>query len=142
MEDPRFQETPGLILGTAAYMAPEQARGQVVDKRADIWAFGVVLWEMLAGKPLFSGDTVSDVLAAVLRGEPDWGLLPEELPTPVELVCVDAWNANAARSVAAWLGYPALSEQTPGGGLPDRRTVPLMPGRRPIDRLNLVRRAL
>jgi serine/threonine-protein kinase len=66
----------GLILGTAAYMAPEQAKGRVVDKRADIWAFGVVVWEMLTGKPLFTGETVSDVLAAALTRDPDWRNLP------------------------------------------------------------------
>ena len=57
----------GLILGTAAYMAPEQARGKPVDKRADVWAFGVVLYEMLTGRRAFAGDEISDVLAAVLR---------------------------------------------------------------------------
>ncbi|MBP1620101.1 MAG: serine/threonine protein kinase, partial [Acidobacteria bacterium] len=66
----------GLILGTAGYMAPEQARGKPVDKRADIWAFGVVLYEMLTGKTLFPGETVSDVLAGVLTREPDWARLP------------------------------------------------------------------
>ena len=57
----------GVIMGTAAYMSPEQARGQTVDKRADIWSFGVVVYELLTGKLLFDGDTVSDTLAAVLR---------------------------------------------------------------------------
>src|SRR5713226_8908111 len=66
----------GVILGTAAYMAPEQARGAVVDKRADIWAFGVVLYEMLTGKQPFAGETVSDTLAAVLRAEPQWDSIP------------------------------------------------------------------
>ena len=66
----------GVILGTAAYMAPEQARGKPVDKRADIWAFGCVLYEMLTGRRAFAGDDVSDVLAAVLAREPDWTLLP------------------------------------------------------------------
>ena len=66
----------GIILGTAAYMPPEQARGKRVDRRADIWAFGVVLFEMLTGKQLFSGETVSDVLAAVLTRNPDWARLP------------------------------------------------------------------
>ncbi len=73
----------GVILGTAAYMSPEQARGKRVDKRADIWAFGVVLYEMLTGARLFGGETVSDVLAAVLRADPDWSLLPPGLPAPV-----------------------------------------------------------
>jgi serine/threonine-protein kinase len=66
----------GLILGTAAYMAPEQARGKPVDKRADIWAFGVVLYEMLSGRRLFEGDTISDMLVAVLKQEPDWNRVP------------------------------------------------------------------
>src|SRR5438552_2029249 len=70
----------GMILGTAAYMAPEQARGKQVDKRADIWAFGVVLYEMLTGKRLFDGETVSDTLAAVLTKEPDWSMLPTATP--------------------------------------------------------------
>jgi len=68
----------GVILGTAAYMSPEQARGKPVDKRADIWAFGVVLFEMLTGERLFAGETVSDVLAAVLTRAPDWSALPAE----------------------------------------------------------------
>jgi len=70
----------GMIIGTAAYMAPEQARGKAVDKRADIWAFGAVLYEMLAGRRLFDGDDASDVLAAVLRQEVDWTALPAGTP--------------------------------------------------------------
>jgi Tol biopolymer transport system component len=70
----------GVILGTAAYMAPEQARGKAVDKRADVWSFGAVLFEMLSGKRLFAGETVSDTLAAVLRADPDWSLLPSSTP--------------------------------------------------------------
>jgi Tol biopolymer transport system component len=66
----------GTILGTAAYMAPEQARGKTVDKRADIWAFGCVFYEMVTGKRAFAGDDVSDVLASVLAREPDWARLP------------------------------------------------------------------
>ncbi len=73
----------GMILGTAAYMSPEQARGKTVDKKADIWAFGVVLWEMLTGKQLFVGETVSDVLAAVLTREVDWAVLPPRAPRPI-----------------------------------------------------------
>jgi len=70
----------GMILGTAAYMAPEQARGKVVDKRADIWAFGAVLFEMLTGKRAFPGEDLTDTLASVVRAEPNWTLLPAGLP--------------------------------------------------------------
>ena len=70
----------GVILGTAAYMAPEQARGQAVDKRADLWALGAVIYEMLTGRRLFEGELVSDVLASVLRQEVDWASLPPATP--------------------------------------------------------------
>ena len=70
----------GFLLGTAAYMSPEQARGKRADRRADIWAFGVVLFEMLSGQRLFSGETTSDTLAAVIRAEPDWSELPAATP--------------------------------------------------------------
>jgi len=78
----------GVILGTAAYMSPEQARGKLVDKRADIWAFGVVLYEMLTGRRLFSGQTVSDVLAEVLKSDPDWKALPPGTPSRVSRLLV------------------------------------------------------
>jgi len=73
----------GMILGTAAYMSPEQARGHAVDRRADIWSFGCVLYEMLTGRQIFSGATVSDMLAAVLRADPDWEALPRETPASI-----------------------------------------------------------
>ena len=71
----------GMILGTAAYMSPEQARGKTVDKRADIWAFGCVLFEMVSGRPPFTGDTVSETLADVMKSEPPWPTLPASVPT-------------------------------------------------------------
>jgi len=70
----------GMLMGTVAYMAPEQARGQEVDKQADIWAYGVVLFEMLTGRTAFPGDTVTDVMAAVVTQEPDWNTLPPGMP--------------------------------------------------------------
>jgi eukaryotic-like serine/threonine-protein kinase len=73
----------GVILGTAAYMSPEQAKGRAADRRSDLWAFGCVLYEMLTGYRAFGGDGVSDTLAAVLRGEPDWSALPLETPAPI-----------------------------------------------------------
>jgi serine/threonine-protein kinase len=73
----------GVILGTAAYMSPEQAKGKVVDRRSDIWAFGCLIFEMLSGKQCFCGETLTDTLAAVVRGEPDWDNLPAETPTAI-----------------------------------------------------------
>ena len=70
----------GVVMGTPAYMSPEQARGQTVDARSDIWAFGCVLFEMLTGRPAFAGETTTDVLAKILEGQPNWDLLPPETP--------------------------------------------------------------
>jgi serine/threonine-protein kinase len=83
MNSPTFTSPPtevGVILGTAAYMAPEQATGKAVDKRADIWAFGCLLFEMLAGRRAFSGETTSEALASVLKDDPNWSLLPADTP--------------------------------------------------------------
>jgi serine/threonine protein kinase len=68
----------GMILGTATYMAPEQAKGRDADKRCDVWAFGCVLFEMLAGRRAFDGEDVTEVIAAIVRAEPDWGALPAD----------------------------------------------------------------
>src|SRR6201988_1394751 len=70
----------GVIFGTAAYMSPEQARGKAVDKRADIWAFGCVLYELLCGWPAFEGEDITEILAAVVKTEPDWTALPAATP--------------------------------------------------------------
>ena len=80
----------GVILGTAAYMSPEQARGKQVDKRADIWAFGVVLYEMMTGQRVFKGEDLSDTLAEVLTKEPDFG----KVPVKVRGCCSDVWNGT------------------------------------------------
>src|SRR6202140_374451 len=76
----------GVILGTAAYMSPEQAKGKAVDKRTDIFAFGAVLYELLTGKAAFHGEDVGDILAAVVRAEPDWNRLPENIPQSIHLL--------------------------------------------------------
>jgi len=73
----------GVILGTAAYMSPEQASGKVADRRSDIWSFGAVLYEMLSGKQAFAGESVSDTLASVLKVDPDWSVLPQDTPASV-----------------------------------------------------------
>ena len=82
----------GVILGTAAYMSPEQARGKAIDKRTDVWAFGCVVYEMLTGRAAFAGDTLSDTIAAILEREPDWSVLPAATPVPIRrllLRCLD-----------------------------------------------------
>ena len=80
MLSPATMTSAGIILGTAAYMAPEQARGKAVDRRADIWAFGCVLYEMLTGRRTFEGEEVTDTLAGILRGDPAWDALPPSTP--------------------------------------------------------------
>ena len=82
----------GVILGTAAYMSPEQAKGRVVDKRTDIWAFGCVFYEMLTARRAFAGEDVTDTIAAMVRGEPDWSALPKDTPPQIRLLlkrCLD-----------------------------------------------------
>lgn len=92
----------GAILGTAGYMAPEQARGKTVDKRADIWAFGCVLYEMLTGTQAFEGETVADILGAIVRAEPDWSKIPANTPERVRRVmryCFEKEPAQRIRDI-------------------------------------------
>ena len=92
----------GLILGTAGYMSPEQASGQATDQRSDVWAFGVVLYEMLAG-PLFSGESVPHILADVLKTEPDWSRLPKNLHPRLKLLlerCLTKKPRNRLHAIA------------------------------------------
>ena len=93
----------GVILGTAAYMAPEQAKGKPVDRRADVWAFGGVLFEMLTGKRAFEGEDVTDVIASIMRGEPDWTALPAQTPPAIRKLlrrCLEKDRAKRLDSMA------------------------------------------
>jgi serine/threonine-protein kinase len=89
----------GLVLGTAAYMAPEQAKGRAVDKRADVWAFGCVMYEMLSGKRAFDGDDVSETLASVLKDEPDWSALPQTANSAVRVLLRRCLQRDPARRI-------------------------------------------
>jgi predicted Ser/Thr protein kinase len=117
----------GLILGTASYMSPEQAAGKPVDKRADIWSFGVVLWEMLTGKRLFEGETVSHTLASVLQGPINFDPLPKETPASVKTLlkrCLDRNVRNRLRDIGE--ARVALEE-----GVPVVQTTEARPSRLP-----------
>jgi eukaryotic-like serine/threonine-protein kinase len=112
----------GVILGTAAYMAPEQAKGKSADKRSDLWAFGCVLYEMLTGRRTFDGDDASDTMAAVLRAEPDWSALPSGMPPAIRLLlrrCLEkdrrarVVDAGAALFVLRELSAPASPSVQP-----------------------------
>jgi serine/threonine-protein kinase len=90
----------GMILGTAGYMSPEQARGREVDRRADVWAFGCVLYEMLTGYKTFAGETISDTLAAVLKVDPDWDALPDDTPPGVMRMLRRCLNRDVERRLS------------------------------------------
>jgi len=115
----------GMILGTAGYMSPEQANGQPVDKRADIWSFGVVLWEMLTGHRLFAGETVAQTLVEVLRGPIEFEQLPRETPGAIRGLlrrCLDRNAKNRLRDIgeARVAIEAALAGETPVEGAPAR----------------------
>jgi eukaryotic-like serine/threonine-protein kinase len=128
----------GMILGTAAYMSPEQAKGQRVDRLADIWAFGCVLFEMLTGRKSFDGETVSDVLAAVIMKDPDWTALPDTTPPSIQKLvrrCLQKDQRQRLRDIGE--ARIAIEETLSGTGVspvevhgqdahatPQRRTLP------------------
>ena len=97
---PAVMTGAGVLLGTAAYMAPEQAKGRAADKRSDVWAFGCVLFEMLAGRRIFQGDDVTDVLVAVLSKEPDWTALPAATPPAIHRVLRRSLQRDRRRRLA------------------------------------------
>ena len=90
----------GTILGTAAYLSPEQAKGRTVDKRSDVWAFGCVLYEMLTAKRAFDGNDVSETLAAVLRDQPDWTALPADTPAPIRTLITRSLEKDRSKRSA------------------------------------------
>jgi serine/threonine protein kinase/Tol biopolymer transport system component len=91
----RMATQAGVLMGTAAYMSPEQAKGKTVDRRADIWAFGCVLYEMLTGTMAFHGDTVTDTLAAIMKEDPDWSRLPAATPMPIRALLHRCFQKDA-----------------------------------------------
>jgi serine/threonine-protein kinase len=131
MDSPTFASPvtqSGVILGTAAYMAPEQARGKIVDKRADIWALGVVLYEMVAGRPPFDGETISDTIAAVLRQDVDWTRLPADTPDGLRRLlrrCLErdpADRLHDAADVRLSIDDAQREDRRPAAGHPAART--------------------
>ena len=126
----------GLILGTAAYMSPEQAKGRAADKRSDVWAFGCVLYEMLTGRRAFDGEDTSDTLASVLKTDPDWTALPADVPLAIRTLiqrCLakDRRQRIADMSVASFVltekasleSAPASPASTPASGVSWRKRV-------------------
>jgi hypothetical protein len=132
---------PGVILGTAAYMSPEQARGRAVDKRTDIWAFGCVLYELLTGKPTFHGEDITEILAAVVKSEPDWTALPANISPSIRVLlqrCLRKDRRQRTPDAAILrieiedaLAAPAAAESTAaaiGTGMLGRRALMLAAG--------------
>lgn len=135
---PALVSGAGVILGTAAYMSSEQARGRPVDKRSDVWAFGCVLFEMLTGRRAFEGEDVTDTLSRVLQREPDWTLLPAHTPPAVRRLlarCLDK-NRNkrlpqiviAVNAIRRPSGETAIAPNV--GRVGQRRSVALRPDAR------------
>jgi len=122
----------GTILGTAAYMSPEQARGKKLDKRTDIWAFGVILFEMLTGERMFHGETVTDTLAGILHREPDLGLLPPSTPPRVRRILSRCLEKNPEHRLRD-IGEARIALSSPDGEEPmdEQHATPTASGARP-----------
>jgi serine/threonine protein kinase len=132
----------GMILGTAGYMSPEQAKGKSVDRRADIWAFGCVLYEMLTGKQAFESETVSEVIAAVLKTEPDLSALPAGTPARVQNLVRRCLEKDPKRRLQA-IGEARIAIEETISGAPDTgATLAAAPGRAPGPPLQPWRQAL
>ena len=115
----------GVILGTAAYMSPEQARGRVVDKRADIWAFGCVVFEMLSGHRTFEGELISDVLASVLKTDPNWRALPVDTPAALQRLLRRCLEKDPRRRLQA-IGEARVQIEDLLSGAPDAAGAPAL----------------
>ena len=133
----RMATQAGIILGTAAYMSPEQARGKNADRRSDIWAFGVVLFEMLSGKRLFVGETTSDTLAEVLKMEPDWTLLPANTPPRIRELLQRCLKKDARQRLQS-IGDARIALEEAISNVP-QGTAPVNdpPAKRPLSRTML-----
>jgi len=133
----------GIIIGTAAYMSPEQARGRAADKRADIWAFGVLVFEMLTGRRLFEGETVSDTMASVLRQDIDWRALPAGTPASLARLlhrCLDRDPKRRMRDIGEARIALESTGLEPGGGTAGSETPAV--SARPPGRFNLLHLAI
>src|SRR6266513_6149453 len=119
----------GMILGTAGYMSPEQARGVPVDKRADIWAYGVVLYEMLTGREMFSGETVSDTLASVLKANFEWSGLPADTPAPIRRLLRRCLERDRKKRLADIADARLEIDEALSGAIVEKVTEPAAPSR-------------
>jgi serine/threonine-protein kinase len=126
----RMATQAGIILGTAAYMSPEQARGKSADRRADIWAFGCVLYEMLTGKMPFAGETVSDTLAAVIKDPPDWSRLPANTPGRLRVLVQRCLQKDPRQRLQA-IGDARISIDEVLAGAPEPSSVAVQTAARP-----------
>ena len=120
----RLATQAGIILGTAAYMSPEQAKGRAADRRADIWAFGCVLYEMLTGKRAFGGEAVSETMAAVIRDEADWGALPQEVPPRIRELLRRCLAKEAKQRLQAIGDARITIEEAQSGGASPTEVIP------------------
>jgi serine/threonine-protein kinase len=119
----RMATQAGMILGTAAYMSPEQARGKPADRRADIWAFGCLLYEMLTGKMAFSGETVSDTLAAIIKEQPDYSLLPASTSARIRVLIQRCLQKDSRQRLQA-IGDARIAIEEVLSGAPDPTAAP------------------
>jgi serine/threonine-protein kinase len=122
---PAMMTGVGMLLGTAAYMSPEQARGKPVDRRADIWAFGCVVFEMLIGQRTFKGELISDVLASVLKTDPDWRALPVDTPTALQRLLRRCLEKDPRRRLQA-IGEARVQIDDLLSGAPDAAGAPAL----------------